>query len=101
MLRSIFFGLIFYFLSISVNAQVYIETQKKVICAPMDKLIEILSSEEFKETPFWIGRDIGESSEYILFVNERTKTFTILQVMKNYGCIMGMGTESNSLIQKL
>lgn len=101
MLRSIFFGFLFYFFSISINAQAYIETHKKVICAPMEKLIEVLSSEDFKETPFWLGRDIGESSEYILFVNDKTKTFTIIQVMKNFGCIMGMGTESNSLIQKL
>lgn len=73
------------------NAQV-IETKKPVVCAPMQQLVKELQEE--KEIPLWAGEQPGGDSGYMLFVNEKTQSWTFIQFDGKMACILGMGIKS-------
>ena len=70
-------------------------TSIEVGCEETDKLIEAIQSSEYKEKMRWGGQMPADQSVFSLWVNESTKTWTILKSSINgYSCIMGAGTES-------
>lgn len=69
--------------------------EKPVVCINTKSMIEILSKGEFKEKPVWIGKD--ESSNYSVFANEKTKTWTIIQFNKEIACVLGTGDSFQNL----
>jgi hypothetical protein len=74
------------------NAQAF-QANKPVICDETKKIIKSLT-EAFNEKPTWIANDSTSDSRYALFVNEKTGTWTLLQVTPEISCILGVGTES-------
>jgi hypothetical protein len=50
--------------------------------------------------PLWIGKDETEKSEYVIFVNSKTKAFTIVQMGQQVGCILGIGYKSYLVEEK-
>jgi hypothetical protein len=69
-----------------------VTVEKPVICEKTELVIESLQKGEYKEKPVWIGVD--ESSRYSLFVNDRTKTWTMIQFNQQIACIIGVGTKA-------
>lgn len=67
---------------------------KQVVCAPVEVILKGLASPDVKELPLWIGQDETEKSEYVLFVNSKTKAFTLVQMGQQVGCILGVGYNS-------
>lgn len=64
-----------------------ITTTKKVVCAELSLILKEL--EDAKEYPFWVGAD--EGSYYSLFVNKKSKEWTLVQFNQDFGCIIGVG----------
>ena len=54
--------------------------QKPVECVNTETLFRGLISSDYKEKPIWLGIEPGATlSKYSLFVNEQTKTWTLIQ----------------------
>jgi len=65
------------------------EINKKVQCGVTKEVLAALISEEYREAPYWMGED--NTSSYILMVNEKTKSWTLLQYTDDTACILGTG----------
>jgi hypothetical protein len=65
--------------------------EKPVVCDDLETVVEGLQKGYYKEIPIWAGTD--ENSKYSLFVNEKTKTWTMIQFDRKTACIIGAGEE--------
>lgn len=86
---ALFFG--------QVHSQTVVE--KSVVCIDTQSLFKALSGNEFTEKPQWFGRSDEEDSNFVLLVNAKTKTWTLVQFNDKVGCILGTGqrsTDANS-----
>ena len=67
----------------------------EVGCEKTDKLIEAIKSSEYKEKMRWGGQMPSDQSVFSLWVNESTKSWTLLKSsISGYSCVLGAGTES-------
>jgi hypothetical protein len=66
---------------------------KPLICGDRTEIIESLVGKVYTEKPLWMGRDSMDESEYVMLINHRTGTWTILQMNKTTACVLGAGTE--------
>jgi hypothetical protein len=89
-------GLILFISSVVVAQPIVI--QKPVTCTETKMLLQGLTSSDYKETPAWLGIEPGaEVSKYSVFVNQKTKTWTIIQFNDKIACVLGTGTESTQI----
>lgn len=70
---------------------------KPVYCAPFAELLQALTSDRYKELPVWAAKDAADDSRYVLFVNGKNKNWTLIQVWKSTGCILGAGTDGQAM----
>lgn len=97
-MRKLSVAFLFCLTSTIANAQIVPEVatlNKAVVCARADIILKWLADDELNEKPIWIGQDEIDKSEFILFVNSKTKAFTIVQFSKTVGCVLGIGYKSN------
>ena len=67
-------------------------TKKEVYCDKTETIISILKGRDYEESPIWIGKEKdSKASNYSLFVNQETKTWTIIQFNKETACVLGAG----------
>ena len=72
--------------------------QKPIECADTKTLIQGLASENYKEKPIWWGIEPGVTlSRYSLFVNEQTKSWTLIQFDEKIACVLGTGEDSTRI----
>ena len=77
------------------NAQPSVELDKPVICNTLEYVAEQLSG-VYKEEPHWAGT--GTNSKYVMFVNPRTRTWTLVEYTDTgIACIIGTGENSTLL----
>jgi hypothetical protein len=83
------------------QAQAEIVTkQKPVECiSNPQKLMQGLVTSDYKETPVWFGHEPDTGSNYVLFTNTQTKTWTLVQFDQNTACVLGAGTTSTTTTQ--
>jgi hypothetical protein len=72
-------------------------TKKEVYCDNTDKLLLILQNGEFEETPIWFGKGDGKAPNYSLLVNQKTKSWTMIQFNNEIACVIGTGDNFNLL----
>jgi len=77
--------------SLVANAQIY-KSQKPIVCSDLKTVIEYVSG-EYNEVPFWNGAD--DDSKYILMVNPKTKSWTMIQYQNNDACVIGVGNRAH------
>jgi|688.fasta_scaffold566635_2 hypothetical protein len=77
-----------------VNAQ--FRYDYPIVCDNTQKVIKVLE-EDFKEQLSWKGSHASDNSKYSLWVNEKTRSWTLLKMTPEFTCILGVGDESNSL----
>lgn len=70
------------------------EQFKPVYCAPFASLLEELEKTPHNETASWTAQDGTTDSRYVLFINYKSGNWTLLQVWKTTGCILGSGSGS-------
>jgi hypothetical protein len=75
-----------------------VSVQKPLICADTKELMNSLVGEDYKEKPIWMGVEKDSAlARYSLFVNEETKTWTLIQFDKKTACVLGTGEASTQM----
>ncbi len=92
-----YFLLLALLIPVLVSAQPII-VQKPVTCVESKMLLQGLAGNDYKETPMWLGIEPGaEVPKYSVFVNQQTRTWTIVQFNDKLACVLGTGTESTQI----
>lgn len=78
-------------LPFTVNAQQ--QYNKPVMCAQTQQVINTLIGKEYKEKPIWMGVN-EKNNTFSLFVNQDTKSWTLIEFRGNTACVLGAGEES-------
>jgi len=82
----------------SLVAAQSVTVQKPVECADTAILLRGLSGSDYKEKPIWWGIEPGVTvSRYSLFVNEETKSWTLIQFDEKIACVLGTGKASTQI----
>jgi hypothetical protein len=72
--------------------------QKPIECADTATLLRGLSGSDYKEKPIWFGIEPGATvPRYSLFVNEETKSWTLIQFDEKIACVLGTGENSTQI----
>jgi len=75
-----------------------VTVQKPVKCADTETLFQGLTGSDYKEKPIWWGVEPGASvAKYSLFVNEQTKSWTLIQFDDKIACVLGTGEASTQI----
>jgi hypothetical protein len=74
-------------------------TKKEVYCDKTEILIPVIKGKDFQEVPIWFGKGDGKAPNYSLFVNNETRSWTIIQFNNELACVIGSG-ESYQVITK-
>jgi len=89
-MRKFAMAFLFCFASSIVNAQDS-EQSKPVKCFALEPTLKSLQ-ERWKERPVWIGQ--GVTSNFALFMNSSTGSWTFLEFDNDVACVLGMGHSS-------
>jgi hypothetical protein len=74
-----------------IHAAEIVETTKTVVCSTPEAVFATLTGEDHKEVPIWIANVSDKKSQYSIFVNQKNKTWTIVQFNEKVACIIGTG----------
>jgi len=67
-------------------------TKKEVYCDKTETVISALRGEDYQETPIWFGKEKDSNApNYSLLVNQKTKSWTIIQFNAETACVLGTG----------
>lgn len=77
------------------NNPQFVTVNKPILCGPLNIILSSLADKELNEKPVWTGKSDTGNSDYIVFLNFNTSAFTILEMGKEVGCILGLGVKSN------
>lgn len=75
--------------SLTIQAQEAATVEKPVLCAPTNPVLEKITK-TYLEVPIWNGT--LAKSNVTLFVNQQTKTWTLLQWNSAFACAIDAGT---------
>jgi hypothetical protein len=82
-------------LVVGLAAAQSVTVQKPVECADTQTLFRGLIGSDYKEKPIWLGVESGATlPKYSLFVNEQSKTWTLIQFDGKIACVLGTGEDS-------
>jgi hypothetical protein len=81
------------------HTQIYAQTivNKSVVCMETPDLLKAISGSEIGEKPQWVGKSEAEDSNFVLFVNTKTKSWTMVQLNEKIACILGTGLQSTDV----
>jgi len=71
------------------------EVQLPVVCGPFREIVETLMKNQYREVPLWIGKSSEDASQFVVFRNEKTGAWTLVQYGSVNGCILGIGNQSD------
>lgn len=95
MIKLLFFNILL--TSTFVFAQP-VTIQKPIECVDTETLLRGLAGSNYKEKPVWFGIETGVTlPKYSLFVNEETKSWTLIQFDEKLACIIGIGEASTQM----
>jgi hypothetical protein len=70
-----------------------IERRKVVVCDSVETIFKTLF-EEFQEQPIWFAKDGPSPTQYVLTVNVKEDTWTLVQYDNTQACVIGVGNGS-------
>lgn len=77
------------------NNSQFVTVNKPILCGPLNVLLSTLADKQLNEKPVWTGKSDSGNSDFIVFLNFNTSAFTIIEMGKEVGCILGLGVKSN------
>lgn len=80
--------------SLVSNAREPVNSKKPVVCADPKTVFEGLTADS-EEQPFWSGS--SNNTKFILFVNTRTKTWSLVEYNDKTACVLGVGERSTQI----
>jgi len=85
-------------LIVSLAVAQSVTVQKPTECVDTATLLRGLAGSDYKEKPIWWGIEPGATlSRYSLFVNEETKSWTLIQFDEKIACVLGTGEASTQI----
>jgi len=94
-MRTSAVAMILFLTSLVASAQSnLIEIDKPVTCSDPKTVIEGLS-DQYQEQPFWSGR--GRESKYVLLVNSKTGSWSMVEYNDKIACIVGTGKSARQI----
>ena len=94
-MRTSAVAMILFLTSLVANAQPnLIEVDKPVTCSDPKTVIEGLS-DQYQEQPCWSGR--GTESKYVLFVNPKTGSWSMVEYNDKVACVVGTGKAARQI----
>jgi len=76
-------------------------TKKEVYCDKTERMISELRSQDYQEQPIWLGKEPdSKTPNYTLFVNQETKSWTIIQFNNELACVLGAGQGYSTITKK-
>lgn len=96
MFKKILLGLL---LLPAVSLAQPVTVERSVICNRTDLVLAEIAKSEYKEHPVWIG-EAGKTVKVAVVVNEKTKTWTIIQYNESIACLLTAGEGYNFLKEK-
>ena len=73
-----------------------VATNKEVYCDKTETMISILKGADYQEMPIWFGKEKdSKAPHYSLLVNQKTKSWTIIQFNAETACVLGAGEGFN------
>jgi len=81
-------------LALPLQAQ-WVDIQKTVPCGPFRDVVATLAHEKYKETPLWVGQSGDGVTNFALFTNADTGSWTVIQYHTPLACIIGAGRTGN------
>lgn len=96
MYKKITVAFLFCLTSSIANAQSdkFYESAKPVICDDAKLMVKALMT-QWGEVPIWTAKDAKDESRYLLLINSKKGSWTLLQYTADMACILGVGIESN------
>ena len=95
-MRTSALAFLFCLTSSIVNAEAF-QTNKPVICDSTKTVVNFLK-DSFNENPVWVAKDQSDKSRYVLFVNSKTGSWTMIQMTPEIACVIGVGVESKMIL---
>ena len=90
--------IIFLLFVVGISIAQSVTVQKSVECTDTETLFRGLINSDYKEKPIWWGVELGSNvSKYSLFVNEQTKSWTLIQFDEKVACVLGAGENSTRI----
>ena len=81
--------------STATNAERF-DSKKPVVCDNLEVIVNYLQEEEtIKEHIVWSGTDLKGRTQYIMFANDKNKTWTLIEHNGEVACVIGAGTDNN------
>ena len=90
--RLLFVAFLLYFPLASADG---IVINKPVICVELKDILKSLR-ETHEEKPVFLGQDT--ETNYSLFVNSKTGTWTIIQFIDDFACVIGIGDSAKLVL---
>ena len=81
---------LFCFASTIANAQIF-ESKKPITCGTAKIMLKSLTDPEINERPIWIGTSEDSKTRTIIFVNNTTLSWTVLQLDDKIACVLNTG----------
>ena len=73
-----------------VNAQLF-ESKTTIQCGEIKYVLTSLVGEEIQEHPIWVGTNETSKTSMVVMINNRTQTWTVIQLDKKIACVLGVG----------
>ncbi len=79
-------------ITVAIAQSTAVEKKKNVVCDDTKKMYNELVNGEYAEKPVWGGE--GENSKFVLLVNKKTSTWTLIEFLNDTSCVLGVGEGS-------
>lgn len=90
-MRAIAMAFLFCINSTIANAESF-QATKPVLCDDAKKVLDSISK-DYNERLTFVAKDAGDKSRYILLSNEKTGSWTLIQMTAQVACILGVGED--------
>ena len=89
---KLFVGLFLAGISTTIFANDMVTINKPIVCGETEKILSMIVT-EFQERIIFTGPSPTENSVYMVLMNQKTRTWTIVQGNKKAVCILGVGED--------
>lgn len=78
-------------LPLGSTSQSVVQVQKTITCAELKWLVQLLLT-DYGEIPIFAGLDRSGKSKYLLTMNHKTETWTMIEHDNEVACVIGTGS---------
>ena len=88
----LFVAFLFCLTSPIANANQFYKSNKPIVCGPADKIVIEIQDGKYQEKLAWFAKTAIPGVSIGFFVNEKTKSWTIIELSEDVACVLSAGT---------